>query len=440
MDLSAYRDRVRDVDPYRMNGRVVQVIGLVIESTGPEAQVGELCHVQVGRNLDPVPAEVVGFREGKTLLMPLGDMRGIAPGNEVVASGHPLRVNVGRELLGRVVDGGARPVDGGPDLELEEWRSLHAEPPKPMQRRRITDQLELGVRALDALVPMGRGQRLGVFAGSGVGKSSLMGMIARSTQADVNVIALVGERGREVREFIERDLGEEGMRRSVVVVAASNESAVMRINAAFAATTIAEYFRDQGQDVLLMMDSVTRFAMAQREIGLAVGEPPATRGFTPSVFALLPRLLERAGTADRGTITGLYTVLVEGDDMNEPISDAVRGILDGHVVLSRDLAHQNHYPAIDVLQSISRLQGELLTPEQKAAAGSVRETLATYHGKEDLITIGAYAVGSDPRVDYSIAKKPEIDAFLRQAIEEPSSVPEALEQLVRLTSDALPNY
>jgi flagellum-specific ATP synthase len=423
-----------------MNVRVTQVIGLLIEANGPEAKVGELCHVHYARHEDPMPAEIVGFREGKTLLMPLGEMRGIAPGNEVVATGQPLRINVGRELLGRVVDGRGELVDGGDPVELEEWRPLHASPPKPMERRRITEQLELGVRAMDSLVPMGRGQRLGVFAGSGVGKSSLMGMIARSTKADVNVIALVGERGREVREFIERDLGEEGMKRSVVVVAASNESAVMRINAAFAATTIAEFFRDQGLDVLLMMDSVTRFAMAQREIGLAIGEPPATRGFTPSVFAMLPRLLERAGTAGKGTITGLYTVLVEGDDMNEPISDAVRGILDGHVVLSRDLAHRNHYPAIDVLGSISRLQGELLTPGQSEAAGTVRETLATYTAKEDLISIGAYAIGSDPKVDYAIAKKPEIDQFLKQAINEPSTTDDALAQLERLASDALPSW
>jgi flagellum-specific ATP synthase len=440
IDLEPYRERLQSLDPYRMNGRVTQVIGLVIEANGPEAKVGELCEVHYSRHEPPMAAEIVGFREGKTLLMPLGDMRGIAPGNEVVASGQPLRLNVGRELLGRVVNGRGLPVDDKGDLELEEWRTLHAEPPPPLQRRRIDTQLDLGVRALDALVPMGRGQRLGVFAGSGVGKSSLMGMIARSTKADVNVIALVGERGREVLEFIERDLGEEGMRRSVVVIASSNESAVMRINAAFAATTIAEYFRDQGQDVLLMMDSVTRFAMAQREIGLAIGEPPATRGFTPSVFALLPRLLERAGTSDVGTITGLYTVLVEGDDMNEPISDAVRGILDGHVVLSRELAHRNHYPAIDVLSSISRLQGALLDPGQNAAAGTVRETLATYREKEDLITIGAYAIGTDPKTDYAIAKKPEIDAFLKQGVEEPSTAADALEQLVRLASDALPSF
>jgi flagellum-specific ATP synthase len=438
VDLTAFGERVRTTDPYRMNGRVVQVIGLVIESNGPEAQVGEMCLIHHGRQEEALPAEVVGFRAGKTLLMPLAEMRGIAPGNEVVATGHPLRVQLGQELLGRVVDGAGRTIDDGPKLELDEWRPLLGDPPPPLQRRRINEQLATGVRAIDALVPMGRGQRLGVFSGSGVGKSSLMGMIARATDADVNVIALVGERGREVREFNESDLGEEGMRRSIVVVSASNESAVMRINAAFTATTIAEYFRDRGNDVLLMMDSVTRFAMAQREIGLAIGEPPATRGFTPSVFALLPRLLERAGTADVGSITGLYTVLVEGDDMNEPISDAVRGILDGHVVLSRELAHRNHYPAIDVLASISRLQGELLSPLQLDSAATVRETLANYAAREDLISIGAYAIGTDPKVDYAIAKKPEIDQFLRQDLNELAPLDETLGRLERLAADRLP--
>ncbi|MCW2949869.1 MAG: type secretion system ATPase, FliI/YscN [Thermoleophilia bacterium] len=439
LDLASYHDRLTRVDPYRLNGRVVQVIGLVIEAQGPEAKVGELCHVHVSRHDDAVPAEVVGFREGRTLLMPLGEMRGIAPGNEVVASGYPVRIGVGDALLGRVINAQGEPIDGKGPIAAEARMSLYADPPPPLSRRRIDSQLELGVRAMDSMLPMGRGQRLGVFAGSGVGKSSLMGMIARATDAHINVIALVGERGREVLEFIERDLGPEGMKRSVVVVASSNESAVMRIGAAFAATTVAEYFRDRGNDVLLMMDSVTRFAMAQREIGLAIGEPPATRGYTPSVFALLPRLLERAGTSSRGTITGLYTVLVEGDDMNEPIADAVRGILDGHVVLSRDLAQKNHYPAIDVLQSISRLQSELLTPEQIRAAGIVRETLATYAAREDLVAIGAYAIGSDPKVDYAIAKKPEIDKFLQQRVDEPSAAPEARAQLELLVGDA-PRY
>ncbi len=439
VDLSEFHDRLGRVDPYRLNGRVVQVIGLVIEAQGPEAQVGELCHVHVSRHDPPIAAEVVGFREGRTLLMPLGEMRGIGPGNEVVASGHPVRVVVGESLLGRVVDATGEPIDGKGPIEAEARVSLFADPPAPLQRRRIDSQLDLGVRAMDSMIPCGKGQRLGVFAGSGVGKSSLMGMIARATTADVNVIALIGERGREVLEFIERDLGPEGMARSVVVVASSNESAVKRIGAAFAATSIAEFFRDQGKDVLLMMDSVTRFAMAQREIGLAIGEPPATRGFTPSVFALLPRLLERAGTSDRGTITGLYTVLVEGDDMNEPIADAVRGILDGHVVLSRALAHKNHYPAIDVLSSISRLQGELLTPEQIRAAGIVRETLATYREREDLVSIGAYAVGTDPRVDYAIAKKPSIDRFLQQSMDERTTAPEARADLELLVGDAPAN-
>ena len=433
LDLGAYHERLRQLDPYRMNGRVTQVIGLVIEANGPEAQVGELCHIHVSRHQSPIPAEVVGFRSDKTLLMPLAEMQGIAPGNEVVATGQPLRIGVGPELLGRVVDGAGRPVDGGLVPDFEARRNLMSSPPSPLSRRRITETLATGVRAMDTMVPCGMGQRLGVFAGSGVGKSSLIGMIARNTNADVNVIALVGERGREVKEFIERDLGPEGLARSVVVVAASNESAVMRVKASFTATTIAEYFRDQGKNVLLMMDSVTRFAMAQREIGLAIGEPPATRGFTPSVFAMLPKLLERAGTSDVGSITGLYTVLVEGDDMNEPIADAVRGILDGHVVLSRELAHRNHYPAIDVLSSISRLNGELLDADQRRAAGQIRELMASYRAKEDLISIGAYANGSDPGLDFAIAKQPEIDLFLRQAIDEPAPLAESLEYMVGIS-------
>lgn len=440
IDLSEYHDRLKKIDPYRTNGRVSQVIGLVIESDGPEAQIGEVCEVHYSRHEAPLAAEVVGFRDGKTLLMPIGEMTGISPGSEVVATGYPLRVSVGSELLGRVVDGRGVPIDGGTIPELDEVRSLQATPPAPMDRTPIREQLELGVRAIDGMIPCGRGQRLGVFAGSGVGKSSLMGMIARNTNADVNVIALVGERGREVREFIERDLGPEGLARSVVVVAASNESAVMRMTAAFTATTIAEYFRDQGKDVLMMMDSVTRLALAQREIGLAIGEPPATRGYTPSVFAMLPKLLERAGTAKRGSITALYNVLVEGDDLNEPISDAVRGILDGHIVLSRDLAHHNHYPAIDVLGSISRLTPELLTPELIEAAGVLREVLATYRAKEDLITIGAYAVGSDPLVDYSIVKKPEIDVFLRQSMDEHTPIEHTHAVMQHLAADAMPQH
>ncbi len=411
--LERHRRALLGADLHRARGRVTNLIGLVIECTGLPAEVGELCTITAGRNRDAVPAEVVGFREGRTLLMPLGEMSGIGPGTPVTATGGSFRVPVGPALLGRVLDGLGRPIDDGPELGATEMRPAAGSPPSPMQRQRIDRRLPLGVRALDTLVPCGRGQRLGIFAGSGVGKSSLLGMIARSTTAGVNVICLVGERGRELLEFIERDLGD-ALARSVVVVATSDQPALVRITAAQVATTIAEHFRDQGEDVLLMMDSLTRLAMAQREIGLAIGEPPATRGYTPSVFALLPRLLERAGTSDRGSITGLYTVLVEGDDMNEPVADAARSILDGHCVLTRELAHRNHYPAIDVLQSISRLADEITSDEVRTAAGALRETLAAHRSKEDLISIGAYTQGADPKVDYAIAKLAGIEAFLRQ--------------------------
>ena len=414
-------------DLHRRRGKVVNLIGLVIEASGLRAEVGELCTIDAGRTRPPIPAEVVGFRDGRTLLMPLGEMHGVGPENRVDATGRPFELRVGDDLLGRILDSLGRPLDEGGDLGPGPLRAVVAPPPKPLARTRIVDRLSLGVRALDALVPVGRGQRLGIFAGSGVGKSSLLGMIARSTTADVNVICLVGERGREVREFIERDLGD-ALERSVVVVATSDEPALLRIKAAFVATTIAEHFRDQGRDVLLMMDSVTRFAMAQREVGLAIGEPPATRGYTPSVFATLPRLLERAGTSDRGSITGLYTVLVEGDDMNEPVADAARSILDGHCVLTRALAHRSHYPAIDVLQSVSRLEGEIVGDAARAAGAALRETLAAYREKEDLISIGAYVRGTDRKVDYAIDKIPEIDAFLRQRRDEdvPAHVSEQL--------------
>lgn len=418
-------------------GRVRDVIGLIIEASGLEAEVGEVCLIETGRDRPPVPAEVVGFRDSRTLLMPLGEMSGIGPGKPVSAEGEAFRVPVGEALLGQVVDAFGRPLDGS-SLAPTDSRSAAAEPPEPLGRPRIEKRLALGVRALDAFIPCGEGQRLGIFAGSGVGKSSLLGMIARSTSADVNVIALVGERGREVREFVERDLGA-ALERSVVVVATSDQPALVRIKAAFAATAIAEHFRDEGADVLLMMDSVTRFAMAQREVGLAIGEPPATRGYTPSVFAMLPRLLERAGTSPEGSITGLYTVLVDGDDMNEPIADAVRSILDGHVVLSRDLAHANHYPAIDVLQSVSRLTTEIQPPDSIAAASEMRRLLAAYRDKEDLIAIGAYQPGGDPTVDTAIALRGEIDGFLRQRPDERSDLAEAdrrLAELVAATSEA----
>jgi len=430
--LDRYVTALRDADLRCRRGRVTNLIGLVIEATGLPAEVGELCTIDPGRNRRPVPAEVVGFRAGRTLLMPLGEMHGIAPGNLVTATGRPFRVRVGRSLLGRLLDGLGQPIDGGPPLpEDAELRPTVADPPNPLARRRIDRRLPLGVRALDTLVPVGVGQRLGIFAGSGVGKSSLLGMIARNARADVNVICLVGERGREVRDFLERDL-RDALDRTVLVVATSDEPALVRIRAAFAATTIAEWFRDRGDEVLLMMDSLTRFSMAQREVGLAIGEPPATRGYTPSVFALMPRLLERAGTSERGSITGLYTVLVEGDDMNEPVADAARAILDGHCVLTRELAHRNHYPAIDVLQSVSRLANEITGPELRRAAGVLRERLAVYREKEDLIAIGAYAGGTDPRVDDAIAAMPAIEGFLRQSVDEGVPAEEADAALLAL--------
>jgi flagellum-specific ATP synthase len=436
---------LRDADLHRRHGRVRDLIGLIVEATGLEAEVGEVCSIETGRGRTAVPAEVVGFRRGRTLLMALGEAAGIGPGARVSATGRALRVDVSDDLLGRAIDGLGRPIDGlgpvgGPGTIS---RDVQNAPPDPLERPRIRERVSLGVRALDALVPCGRGQRLGIFAGSGVGKSSLLGMIARSTSAQVNVICLVGERGREVREFMERDLGPEGLARSVVVVATSDQPALVRIKAAFTATTIAEHFRDQGADVLLMMDSVTRFAMAQREVGLAIGEPPATRGYTPSVFALLPKLLERSGTAPNGTITALYTVLVDGDDMNEPIADATRSILDGHIVLSRKLAHAGHYPAVDVLASVSRLVGEVVTPEVRAAGDEVRRLMATYREKEDLIAIGAYQAGTDPATDAAIAARDSIDGFLRQTVTDRSSALEAdaaLEQLALVSAPAAAQF
>lgn len=397
-------------------GRVTQMIGLVIESQGPVAAVGEICRIESGAPGSGVLAEVVGFRNQNLLLMPLAEMHGIYPGAEVVATGHSLRVPVGDALLGRVIDGMGHPLDDKGELERLPLAELDLSAPHPLKRERISKVFQTGIKAIDTFVPMGRGQRLGIFAGSGVGKSTLLGMMASKAEADVNVIALIGERGREVREFLEKDLDEAGRRKSVVVVATSNEPALMRVKGAFLAMTIAEYFRAQGKNVLLMMDSVTRFAMAQREIGLAVGEPPSARGYTPSVFSMLPQLLERAGTSDKGSITGLFTVLVEGDDMNDPIADASRSVLDGHLVLSRDLAHQNHYPAIDVLGSVSRLARDLLSPQELDVAGRARENLAVYRKNQDLITIGAYAAGSNPAVDQSIrVQKPLMD-FLRQDV------------------------
>ncbi|MBV8355797.1 MAG: flagellar protein export ATPase FliI [Candidatus Eremiobacteraeota bacterium] len=420
---------LQSVDLVRQNGKVCQVIGLVIESNGPAMSVGETCLISYKRLAHPILAEVVGFRDNKVLLMPLGEVGGIGAGAEVKALGRSLEVALSGTLLGRVLDGLGRPIDGRGEIVAEAKAPTFARPPDPLGRRRVTEPLALGIRAIDALLTCGKGQRVGIFSGSGVGKSTILGMIARNTAADVNVIALVGERGKEVRDFIERDLGEEGLRRSVVVVSTSDKPALIRIKAAFVAMTIAEYFRDQGLDVIFMMDSVTRFAMAQRELGLAIGEPTTTRGYTPSVLAQLPKLLERAGTSEAGTITGLYSVLVDGDDMNEPISDAVRAILDGHVVLSRTLAAANQYPAIDVLNSVSRVMPDVTDDSHRSAASAVRDTLATYKDAEDLINIGAYVSGSNPRVDLSVSKIEAVRHFLRQGIFESSTYDDALRQL-----------
>ncbi len=427
---------LRDARMVRLCGRVRQVVGLMVAANGPAVSIGELCFLHPGGGRQPVPAEVVGFRDRLVLLMPLGALEGISPGCEVVAAGGDFQVSLGPGLLGRVLDGLGRPIDGLGPLDPDERRPTRALPPHPLTRPPIDQPLMVGIRAIDGLLTCGKGQRMGIFSGSGVGKSTLMGMVARNTAADVTVIGLVGERGREVKEFLERDLGPEGLARSVVVVATSDQPALVRAQAAYVATTVAEYFRDRGRNVMLLMDSVTRFAMALREVGLAVGEPPATRGYTPSVFAALPRLLERAGRTERGSITAFYTVLVDGDDLNEPVTDAMRGLLDGHVLLSRDLASRGHYPAVDVLGSISRLMPQVTSPEQQAAAMRIRTLLATHHSAEDLINIGAYVPGSNPEIDTARAMLPSINDFLRQGITETAPPAGVLAGLARLAATA----
>lgn len=422
INTKKFINAINSCESIKLNGKVTQVIGLVIESRGPNVSLGELCYIcSHFPGIEPIPAEVVGFREGFVLLMPIGELQGIGPGCEVISAQKTLKVKVGPQLLGRILDGLGNPIDEqGPLVGMKEY-PLQASPPPPLSRPRITDSLYVGVRAIDGAMTLGSGQRIGIMAGSGVGKSTLLSMIARNTEADVSVIALVGERGREVKEFIERDLGEEGLKRSVVVVATSDQPALVRIKGAMTATAIAEYFRDQGKKVVLMMDSVTRFAMAQREVGLTIGEPPATRGYTPSVFALLPKLLERAGTNDKGSITGIYTVLVDGDDMNEPIADAVRSILDGHIVLSRAIAAQNHFPAIDVLASVSRVMMEVVSKEHYRASQNLRSLMAVYNEAADLIHIGAYVSGSNPKIDEAIKKIDKINDFLCQGVFEKDS-------------------
>lgn len=401
---------------YKSLGKVENIIGLTIQSAGPEAKIGDLCKIYPAKGTgEAVMAEVVGFKDRKTLLMPYGVTEGIGVGSKVENTGEPLMVTVSESLLGKTLDSLGNPTDGS-EIWGEKY-AVEAAPPDPLKRNMIDEVLSLGVRAVDGLTTVGKGQRIGIFAGSGVGKSTLMGMFARNTMADINVIALIGERGREVREFIERDLGPEGMARSIVVVATSDRPALERKKAAQTATAIAEYFRDQGKDVLLMMDSLTRFSMAQREIGLASGEPPVSRGYPPSVYAQMPKLLERAGKNEKGSITGLYTVLVDGDDFNEPITDTARGILDGHIILSRRLAHKNHYPAIDVLQSISRCMSGIVTKEHKKYAGKLKNVLATYGEAEDLINIGAYRKGSNPEIDYAIEMVGKVNQFLMQDVD-----------------------
>ncbi|MFG6358749.1 MAG: flagellar protein export ATPase FliI [Acetatifactor sp.] len=430
LDLDKYR-AVAEQTFFRKLGKVVNVVGLTIESVGPDARLGDVCRIVPDtEEAEPVLAEVVGFRENRTLLMPLDQVEGIRLGCSVENTGYPLTVTVSEELLGKTVNGLGLPVDGT-RIKGGSY-SVEAPPPDPLRREIIDTVLPLGVRAVDGIMTVGKGQRIGIFAGSGVGKSTLMGMFARNTKADINVIALIGERGREVREFIERDLGEEGMRRSVVVVATSDRPALERKKAALTATAIAEYFRDQGRDVLLMMDSLTRFSMAQREIGLASGEPPVSRGYPPSVYSEMPRLLERAGRSSKGSITGLYTVLVDGDDFNEPITDTARSILDGHIMLNRKLVHKNHYPAIDVLQSISRCMSQIATREHKRLAGKLKNVLATYNEAEDLINIGAYKSGSNPEIDYAITMIQQVNAFLQQEVDEKVSFEESVEGLEKM--------
>ncbi len=427
-----YLDIIKKTNTIKEIGKITEIIGLTIESDGPKSSIGDLCYIYNDYNDTPTMAEVVGFKKDKILLMPLASPDGIRPGALVVNTGGAMKIGVGNQLIGRVLDGLGRPIDTLGDIRFSEYRSTQAEAINPLKRKRITDSLALGIRAVDAFATVGKGQRMGIFAGSGVGKSTTLGMMAKNTSADLNVIALIGERGREVKEFIEEILGPEGMKRSIVIAATSEQPSLVKIKAAFVATSIAEYFRDKGMDVLFMLDSVTRIAMAQREVGLAIGEPPATRGYTPSVFALMPKLMERAGTNDIGTITGLYTILVEGDDFNEPISDTSRSILDGHIVLSRALAQKNHYPAIDVLQSLSRVMNDVVSDEHKAAAGALRNLLAVHAKNEDLINIGAYVTGSDLLCDKAIGLMDNINMFLKQSTKDKIEYDDTIQALLEL--------
>jgi len=430
INLEKYYKKLLNLSAILSVGSVTNVTGLVVEANGPIAKIGTVCDIFTKGDQKKVGAEVLGFKDNKVKLMPFEEIRGIGPGSRVIARQEKSSVSVGQGLLGRVIDGVGNPIDNKGKIQKEKEYPIYTEPVNPLSRKRITRSLDIGIRAVNGLLTIGCGQRMGIFSGSGVGKSVLLGMIARNTKADVNVIALIGERGREVNEFIEKELGEEGLKRSVIIVATSDHLPLIRMRGAFIATAIAEYFRDQGKHVNLMMDSVTRFAMAQREIGLALGEPPTMKGYTPSVFTILPKLLERAGTsANRGTITGLYTVLVEGDDTNEPIADALRSILDGHIVLKRELAMQNHYPAIDILSSISRVMDDIISSSQKENANKLKAVMATYRKSEDLINIGAYVTGSNTKIDYAIEMNDRANGYLMQGIEDCVTYDESVKQL-----------
>jgi flagellar protein export ATPase FliI len=438
LDLSRFRTAIAQLNPLSISGRVIQVVGLTVEAMGLNCQVGEICEIQTGHSV-PLMAEVIGFRNSHTLLMPLGNMEGIQPDSTVRSVSRAFKAPVGKSLVGRVLNGLGEPIDGKGPLETVDWASTNQAPPHPLQRSSIEEPLVTGVRVIDGMLTCGKGQRMGIFAGSGVGKSTLLGSIARNSESDISVIALIGERGREVREFLERDLGPQGLARSVIVVSTSDQPALVRLKAALVAMTIAEYFRDDGRDVMFMMDSVTRYAMAQREIGLSIGEPPASKGYTPSVFAMLPRLLERAGRGEVGSITGFFTVLVEGDDFNEPICDAVRGILDGHIILSRTLAARNHYPAIDVLNSVSRVMPALTSKDHLQLASFARKNLAVYEKVRDLVNIGAYVKGSDPEVDTALMVMPALNHFLQQESSDVSNFDITLKHLAEISQDLSTN-